>query len=191
MLITQGKVSGFTKMPWAQIELASDSRLEEVALHIVRWVRKRPEAFRVLFPVASRDLGGVELFYPNILIQTLDWSRLKDIRTVMGVQGLTTDGQGTLLLMDSPFGESLVKQAEKVSGEWSHGIRKGSFVRVLMGDRRMLSGEVEHVSKTGIADVRVSMTVRDLRLRVPVRALLLLNITKRDRRYYGRSDRSS
>jgi len=185
MLITQGKVTGFAKMPWAQIELASDSRLEEIALHIVRWVRKRPEAFRVLFPVASRDLGGVELFYPNILIQTLDWQKLKDIRTVMGVQGLTTDGQGTLLLMDAAFGESLVKQAEKVSGDWSKGIKKGSFVRVLLGDRRMLAGTVESVSKSGIADVRVNMTVRDLRLRVPVRALLLLNVEKKNRRYYG------
>lgn len=185
MLICQGKTSGFNKLPWAQLELASDARLEEIILHVIRWLRKRPEAFRVLFPVASRDLGGVELFYPYILIQTLDWQKLKDIRMVMGVQGLTTDGQGTLLLMDSAFGEGLIKQAEKVSGEWSKEIKKGSFVRVLLGDRRMLAGEVVSMSK-GIADVRVSMTVRDLRLRIPVRALLLLDIPKKERKYYGR-----
>lgn len=184
MLITQGKVTGFRRLPWAQIELASDSRLEEVALHLVRWIRKRPESFRILFPVLSRDLGGVELFYPNILIQCRDWTKLRDIRSVMGVQGLTVDGQGQLLLLEADYGARLVEQAAQVSGEWSSGIKRGSFVRVLLGSKRMLCGEVSSVTRDGIADVRVSMTVRDLRIRIPVRALLKLDIDKSKRRYY-------
>jgi hypothetical protein len=187
VLIVQGKVSGFQRLPWAQIELASDARLEEIVLHLVRWVKKRPEAYRILFPVGTRDLGGVELFYPNILIQTKDWTKLKDIRTVMGIQGLTTDGQGALLLMDAEYGEALVAQAEEVSSGWSKDIKRGSFVRVLLGERRMLCGEVIKID-SGIADVRVSLTVRDLRLRIPVRALLKLDVPKERRKYfYGRS----
>jgi len=184
VLITQGKVKGFDRLPWAQLELASDARLEEICLHLVRWVKKRPEAYRILFPVATRDLGGVELFYPNLLIQTKDWLKLKDIRQVMGVQGLTVDGQGTPLLLEPGYGEALVEQAEKINAGWSDGVKKGSFVRVLLGERRMLAGECLSVSRDGIAEVRVSMTVRDLRLRIPVKALLLLNVEKGKRKYY-------
>lgn len=184
MLITQGKVSGFSKLPWAQIELASDSRLEEVVLHLVRWIRKRPEAFRLLFPVQSRDLGGIELFYPYLLIQCKDLRILREIR-VMGVQGVTMQSESEPLTVDAEYAEALIVESERIASGWSSGVKRGDFVRVLLGKRRMLAGDVVAV-KNGIADVRISLTVRDLRLRIPARALLRLEVAKKERRYYGR-----
>jgi hypothetical protein len=183
MLLTQGKTKGFDKLPWAQLELASDARLEEIVLHLVRWVRKRDEAFRILFPIETRDLGGVVLFYPNILIQCRDLRVLKDIRTVMGVQGVTMANESTPLEIPSSFGEQMIAKSEQVSEGWSDGIKKGSFVRILLGERRMLCGNCISVDR-GIADIRISLTTRNLRVRIPVRALLKLEIPKEKRRYY-------
>jgi hypothetical protein len=187
MLITQGNVRGFEKLPWAQVELASDSRLEEIMLHMIRWIKKRDDAFRILFPVATRDLGGVEMFYPNILIQCRDLRRLREIK-VMGVHGVTMQSETVPLTIDAAYGESLIREAERVSSEWSRDVKRGCFVRILLGERRMLCGTVVSTDR-GVAEVKVSLTVRDLRVRIPVRALLKLDIVKEKRKYYvGREE---
>lgn len=180
MLILHGKVSTL-KGPWAQVEATSDARLEEITLHLIRWVTKRDEPAQILFPVASRDIGGIELLYPNILIRTK--SDLTGLKSIMGVQGVTMDNNGHPLTLDNEYVGELIGQCEKASDSWSDDIEAGSFVRVLMGNERMLCGSVTKVKK-GIAEVLVSLTVRNVRVRIPVKALLKLKVRKNDRRYY-------
>jgi hypothetical protein len=179
MLILHGKAkwSG----PWAQIELTSDARLEEVTLHLIRWIAKHDDPAQVLFPVASRGLYGVELLYPNILIRSK--GDLSGIRSVMGIQGLALTATGQPMELDEDFVQSLIKASEDQAGSWSEGIKVGSFVRILFGNTRMLCGTVTKLAN-GIADVIVSLAVRDVRVRIPVRALQLLKVRKGERRYY-------
>lgn len=180
MLILHGKVAGL-RGPWAQIEATSDARLEEICLHLIRWIRKREEAAQILFPVGTRDIGGIELLYPNILIRTN--GDLSGIRSVMGVQGVTLGVGGQPLTLDNEFVGELIRKTEAAEDGWSGDVEVGSFVRILLGNQRMLCGEVKKLRK-GIAEVLVSLTVRNVRIRIPVKALLKLKVRAKERRYY-------
>lgn len=187
MLIIQGNVNTLRGKPWAQVDLVSDARIEEVVLHIVRWVRKKfpRRPFEVLFPVKCRDLSGIELLYPYILVRTTDLSTLTGVSSVMGVQSLTVNPiNGQIVPVDDSYAQLIISSIGEIKKEWSQGIKAGSFVRILQGRERMLCGIVRRVS-SGIADVGVSLRLRNVKVRIPVKALFNLSwVDTKEREYF-------
>lgn len=170
--------------PWAGIELVSESRVEEIVLHIARWAasQRKGQAFQLLFPVKSRDIDGIKLLTPYL------WARMLDLRALEGVVAV----QGATLVRDAKhpipiedkFVQGVMERARVAAEGWSEGIKKGSFVRVLLGNERMLCGNIESVEK-GIAVVEIKLMTRTVRLTVGVRVLLDLSyVSKRKRRYF-------
>ena len=186
MLILSGRVSALKEKPWAGIELVSDARLEECVLHIVNWsVKKlRGAPFQLLFPVKSRDLPNIRMLSPYLFVRTNDLEQLREVSSIYGVEGLVTGVDGKLLPFDNQFVQSVILESRKAAEGWSEDIRKGSFVRVLLGREHMLCGTVRRIS-VGIADVDISLRLRVVRLTTPVAALLNLDyVSKRRREYY-------
>lgn len=186
MLIHSGDLRSLKGKPWAAIEIVSELRIEEVVLHLSRWARKfLPDApFQLLFPVQSRDLAGVRMLSPYLWARTADLTALEGVRSVMGVQGLVSDGAGRTIPIEDSFVQGTVKDAQAAAEGWSAGVRKGSFVRVLYGEQRMLCGRVANIS-SNIAEIVIALRLRNVRLFVPVRALLNLGaVPKAEREYY-------
>lgn len=184
MIIQQGDARRLTGLPWAAVELTGESRVEEIVLHIARWLQRFDEPVQLLFPVQSRDLDGVKLLSPYLWIRAARLEALTGVKTVMGVQGLLRDGRGQLIPTDDRFVQTVVEASERTAAGWSEGIVAGSFVRILYGRERMLCGWVEERDHRE-AVVRVPMKMRELYWKGPVRALLnLASVPKREQVYY-------
>ncbi len=171
------------------VELVSEARTEESVLHLAQWAGKalRGQAFQLLFPVRSRDLDGLRMLSPYLFARSLDLDILKSVSSLYGVQGLVSDGSGRPLEMSDDFVQGVIHESRGAADSWSKGIKKGSFVRVLMGREHMLCGTVRKIV-AGVADVEVSMRLRSLRITIPVRALLNLDhvgINEREYFYAG------
>lgn len=182
MLIEWGDVKRLRGKGWAGVELVSEARTEEVVLHISRWaMRSLDEPFQLLFPIKTRSVTGVTLLTPYLWARTTRLLDLDEMRkSVMGVQGLVRDGQGVLEIEDE-FVQDVIKTARKVTEEWNATIKRGSFVRVLLGDEHGLCGTVLWVHG-GMARVKVALKSRELVVQIPVRALE--NLGKREEREY-------
>ena len=169
MLIEQGRVRELDGRPWAGIELVSEARVQEIVLLIVRWAKERGEPFQLLFPVKSRGAGGIELLTPYLWARMNEPRDLFSVGAVKGIVGCVRDDEKVLGVDDS-FVQGIIRQAEEAAAGWSHGIRVGSFVRVLYGDCRMLCGMVRRMGK-GMVVVEVELRSRRVRITAPVRAL--------------------
>jgi|SRR6266850_190690 len=185
MLIEQGEVENLGEKPWAGIELTSDTRIEEAVLHIGTWARQflKGEPFQLLFPIQTRDLGGVTMLSPYLMARTLDLKKLKKIGSIRGVQGLECDERGRVFEIDNTFVQQVRERAEKAQQSWSEGISVGSFVRCLVGSGRMLCGNVEWRDETH-ARVRVELLSRDIVVTCPIRTLLNLGDVPEEKRTY-------
>lgn len=185
MLLESGKVKSLTGRPWAGIELVSESRIEEIVLHLANWARGhlKEEPFQLLFPVKTRDLKGIKLLSPYLWARTTDLSILTGVRTVMGVAGLVSDGASKTIEIEDTFVQEMIKESRAAAEGWSKGIKKGSFARVLFGEERMLCGAVTQIVQ-GVAELKIKLRLRDVLLYVPVRALLNLSHVEKSSRHY-------
>lgn len=183
MLIQSGRVSNLEGKSWVAIELTSESRTDEVVLHLVRWavrnLEKEGRAFQLLYPVESRTLNGVSLLSPYLWMRVDDLRLLGRITSIMGVQGMVTDSTENPVMAEPSFVEKLIAQCKAVSDSWSAGISVGSGVRVLLGAGHGLCGVVEKLTD-GDAEVRIALRSRAVRLKVPVRALKNLDAQPKD-----------
>jgi hypothetical protein len=170
MLIQFGKVRLLNGQPWAAVELTSESRTEEVVMHLTRWAHDHLQGhpFQMLFPVKSRGVEGVQMLSPYL------WARstqnLLGMASGWGVEGLVTDGKGQILLTDDSFVQELIEKTRAAAEAWSAGITIGSHVRVLMGSQRMLCGRVEKIVRNR-AEVLIAMRSNSMRLRIGLLAL--------------------
>lgn len=185
MLINAGRVSALGNKPWAGIELVSDITIEDRVYQIIQWAVKtfRSEPFQLLFPVKSYGIHGVQTLSPYLWARTAKLGRLKAVSSLYGVEGLVSDGNGQVIQVDNEFVQGVVAETRAAADDWSMGIRKGSFVRVLKGRTRMLCGDVKKI-EDGVADVIVSLRLRTLRLKVPVSVLLNLGDVPKEKREY-------
>jgi len=174
VLIQAGKVSALSELPWVAIELTSDSRTDETVLHLVRWSVKHLEghgkAFQLLYPVESRGFHAPIMLSPYLWMRTAKPEYLNRIISIQGVQGMVSDASGAPVLVEPGFVAALIEKARESSDAWSAGIVAGSSVRILLGAGRMLCGVVEHIVKD-VAEVRIALRSRAVRMSVPVRAL--------------------
>lgn len=186
MLIVQGNVKTLEGKPWAAIELISEVRVEEIVRHTVKWARTKlkGQAFQLLFPVKSRDLNGVRMLSPYLLIRANRLESLKSVKSVMGVVGLVTDADGRIIRWEAGQAKNVIDRAMAAHAGWSAGVRRGSFVRVLQGKNRMLCGKVKKIVD-GKAEVVVSLRLRDVVLKIPVKALLNLGGEPKEYFYVG------
>lgn len=189
MLIAQGRTATLGKKPWAGIELVSEARTEEAVWHLVQWSGKvfRKQPFQLLFPVRSRDLTGIRMISPYLFARCSDLEELISVSSIYGIQGLVKDGIGRTMGFPDEFVQSVIRESRSANEGWSAGVRKGSFVRVLLGREHMLCGTVRTV-RAGIAEVEVSLKLRMVRLTIPVRALLCLDHVKKTERCYYYAD---
>lgn len=186
MLIQQGKTAKLDGLPWAAIDLASDTRIEEVVVHISRWAHAalsgRP--FQLLFPVKSRDLDGVDMFSPYLLARAENLSWLSSMQSIYGVHGLIDGQNGKILEIEEKFVRQVMINSKLAAMAWSAKIGNGSFVRILFGSERMLCGTVEQIHNS-TATVQIQLRLRTVRVRVPVRALKNLgNVPVEQRTYF-------
>ncbi len=191
MLIQQGRVSSLGRRSWVGVELVSEARTEESVLHLAQWAGKalRGQPFQLLFPVRSRDLDGLRMLSPYLFARSLEVELLKSVSSLYGVQGLVSDGSGKPLEMSDDFVQGVIHESRGAATSWSNGIKRGSFVRVLLGREHMLCGHVRKIV-AGIADVELSMKLRTVKLTIPVKALLNLDhVPERDREYFYGSDK--
>ena len=186
MLIQSGRTGLLEGKPWAGVELTSEARTEEVVLHLIRWSVRHLHnwAFQIFFPVKSRSVEAVTMLAPYLWIRVADLSKLKGVKSIMGVTGLVRDGQDRVIETDDKFVQELIEDARGRAEEWSKGIKRGSFVRVLVGSQRMLCGRVAELDG-GRAVVDVSLRLRHLRLTIPVGALENLGRERREYYYNG------
>jgi hypothetical protein len=185
MLIQHGEVVKLGSRPWLGVELTSETRIEEAVLHIGIWAAEvfKAEPFQLFFPVQKRDLGGVTLLTPFLMVRTLDLKDLKKISAVFGVQGVECDDRGKIIELENSFVQQVRERAEKIHDSWSDGIVVGSFVRLLMGSGRMLCGIVERLNHT-TARVRVELVSRNVIFYCPVRMLLNLGEVPKEKQSY-------
>jgi len=187
MLIQSGRVSSLSPKPWVAIELTSDARTDEVVLHLVRWSVRHLEscgkAFQLLYPVESRTLRSTTMLSPYLWMRVSDVSDLSRVSTIQCVSGLVSDASGRPVLVEPSFVSALIAKARAASDVWSHGIGVGSSVRVLLGSSRMLCGTVDRITGrngSSVAEVRIALRSRAVRLTVPVRALQNLGTEPRE-----------
>lgn len=175
MLIYSGRINALGIKPWAGIELVSDATIEDRVQDIIGWLRKtfRSEPFQLVYPVKEYRIKGVQLLSPYLWVRAEKLAKIRGVSTLYGVEGLVTDPGNKIIEVGDDFVQNVIAEAKKAKAGWSDGVKKGSFVRVLKGRTRMLCGEVKKIDK-GIADVIVSMRLRDLKLKVPVSILLNL-----------------
>jgi hypothetical protein len=184
MLVQKGKVSKLQGLPWAAIDLVSEARIEEVVVHVSRWANANVSgAFQLLFPVKSRDLDGVDLFSPYLLVRSENLRKLISIQTIYGVSGLVRDGEGEILQIDDSFVVKVIANAKLAAMSWSDQVQHGSFVRILFGPERMLCGTVTRIHGA-YATVSIELRLRRVNVRVPVRALLNLGDVPTEKRHY-------
>lgn len=184
MLVQKGKVSKLDGLPWAAIDLVSESRIEEVIVHVSRWANSNVAgAFQLLFPVKSRDLDGVDLFSPYLLVRSENLRKLISIQTIYGVSGLVRSVDGSILEIEDGFVGQIIASARVAAISWSQHIEHGSFVRILFGPERMLCGTVARMNGD-YATVSIELRLRRVNVRVPVRALLNLGNVPEEKRHY-------
>lgn len=186
MLIEQGKVSTLRGKPWAAIDVASEARIEEIVLHIARWAGRvlGEKAFQLLFPVKRRDLSGVEMFTPHLYGRTADLQDFLVVKEVRGAWPVFDEETREVIPVEDKFVQEVMAKAREEADGWSAGIKRGSFVRVLFGNERMLCGEVEEM-KGSLAVVVIRMRSRTVRLTIPSQALLNLSfVPKKEREYF-------
>lgn len=191
MLIQSGRVSSLSALPWVALELTSESRTDEIVLHLIRWAVSNLEAksipFQLLYPVASRSGGKVELLSPYLWMRTPSpASDLRGITRIMGMQGMMAIPGGHWLSATDDFIRTIIAKSQSAQAAWSNGISCGSGVRVLVGHLHSLCGIVEHLYPDGDAEVRIALRSRAVRLRIPVRALQHLGHTPED--YFEKED---
>lgn len=186
MLIAQGNVKTLEGKPWAAVELISEVRVEEIVRHTIKWCRTKlkGQAFQILFPVKSCDLAGVRMLSPYLLIRAGRLESLKSVKSVMGVVGLITDIDGKIIRWEDGPAQDVIKRARAAHAGWSAGIRKGSFVRIIRGQHRMLCGKVKKIVD-GQAEVVVSLRLRNVIVKIPVKALLNLGGETKEYFYVG------
>lgn len=184
MLLYSGNTTTLAGREWVAVEF-SDSRTEEVVLHVTRWCQRSlgRSPWQLLFPVQSRDIDGVKLIAPYLLIRTTNNTRLAGVKTVMGVEGLLDDGNGKPLPIEDKWAQRIIRQSRDAWRGWSAKIGKGDWARILLGERRMLVGRIRAMHGD-IADVRVSLRSRELGIRIHKGALLNLG-SGGAREYYG------
>jgi hypothetical protein len=185
VLISQGRTSALGRKPWAGIELVSEARTEENVLHIVQWAGKAlaGQPFQLLFPVKSRDLPGVKMLSPYLFARAANLASLKSVSSIYGIQGLVTGPDNKILALDDDFVQNVVRKTREAAEGWSKGIKKGSFVRILLGSEHMLAGHVRKLT-AGIAEVQIEMKLRTVKLTIPVKALLNLDHVPKGKREY-------
>lgn len=185
MLIWQGKVETLAGHPWAAIEIVSElgsyseRRTEEIVLHIIRWTRKhlRGQAVEILFPVKFRNIFGVNLLSPYLLARTAKLDRLAGISSIMGCEGIVSDGAGKPVPVEDGFAQSLIAETRERAKEQCQGIRRGSYVRILVGSHRMLCGQVAE-RRGDSAVVKIRLMSRAVRVTIPVVSLLNCGLDK-------------
>lgn len=184
MILNQGEVAKLKGKPWAAVELVSDLRLEESALHIGRWAKHvlAPKPFQLFFPIQQRTLAGIQMLTPYLLVRSENLNDLRGIKSLYGVQGLQMNGTKVLEIEDSFVQEVKARALEEVR-KWSEGIRLHSFVRILVGAERMLCGRVMGLSNR-TAKVRVEMRSRRLEVEIPRSCLENLDNLPKEQRYY-------
>ena len=184
MLVQKGKVSKLDGLPWAAVDLVSESRIEEVIVHVSRWAYANVSGpFQLLFPVKSRDLDGIELFSPYLLVRSENLRKLASIHTIYGVSGLVRNVDGSILEVEDGFAGKIIANAKLAAMSWSQHIEHGSFVRILFGPERMLCGTVTRIYGE-YATVSIELRLRRVNIRVPVRALLNLGNVPQEKRHY-------
>lgn len=184
MLIQKGNVEILSSLPWAAVDIASERRLEEIVLHISRWAHSSVTGpFQLFFPVKSRDIPGVDMLSPYLLARVENLKFLNSLQTIYGVYGIMRNHENKIIEVEDSFVQQMISMARLEAMSWSHGIEKGSFVRILFGNERMLCGTVRR-TKDGIASVEVSLRMRKVRIRVPERALLNLDFVPKENRNY-------
>jgi len=195
MILQQGEITRLDGRPWAAVELLSDLRLEEVVLHIGRWAKAalagRP--FQLFFPIQARTLAGVQMLTPYLLVRSEDLNDLRDLQGLYGVWGLKTDTPSGLdnkhrhaqvTEIPDAFVQEVKRKALEEAKKWSEGIRLHSFVRILVGNERMLCGKVTGL-KNGTALVEVEMRSRKLEVEIPRCCLENLDeLPKKQRSYF-------
>jgi transcription antitermination factor NusG len=126
---------------------------------------------------------------PYLFARSASMEELKSVSSLYGVQGLVSDGSGRPLEMSDDFVQGVIHESRGAADSWSKGIKRGSFVRILLGSSHMLCGSVRKIV-AGVADVEVSLRLRTVRITIPVRALLNLDhVATGDREYFYGSDK--
>lgn len=179
MLIQSGRVKSLEGLPWYALDLDTDaeSKAEEVALNLTRWLVRHVRDFQLLYPVKSRGAEGVGLISPHFWIRTRE--SIGELGNVFGLQGPLAGADGKPIPVEDSFVQDLIERCREASEAWSKGIEAGSSVRVLMGFERMLCGVVERIVD-GSAEVRIALKSRSVRLTVPVKALQNLGSEPKD-----------
>lgn len=184
MIIQHGDARRLANLPWAAVELTGESRIEEIVLHISRWMRQFEEPVQLLFPVQSRDLDGVKLLSPYLWIRSVSLEPLARINIVMGVQGLLRDHENRAIETEDEFVQEVIRKTARAADEWCRGIRVGTFVRILFGRERMLCGWVAE-DHGAMVTVKIPLKTREVWWRGPARALLNLSgVPKTEQAYY-------
>lgn len=168
------------------MELVSEARTEESVLHLVQWAGKalHGQPFQLLFPVRSRDLTGLKMLSPYLFARSAQVDELKSVSSIYGIAGLVSDGNGRPLAISDEFVQGVIHESRGAAERWSHGIKRGSFVRIVYGSQHMLCGVVKRIV-AGVADVEVSLRLRTVRITIPVRALLNLDhVAASEREYF-------
>lgn len=184
MLIQSGRVASLATLPWVALELTSESRTDEIVLHLIRWAVSNLESasipFQILYPIARRTSVGPILLSPYLWMRTPSPSSdLRGITRIMGLQGMVTEDGIPLYVYDS-FIDSVIARLRDARQQWSSGIAPGSGVRVLFGHSHGLCGIVERLYDDGDVEVRIALRSRAVRLRIPVGALEHLGHTPED-----------